>query len=148
MTHPPSQPAPAGPSMSTAAHVASRMYTALQDRDLEQLISALHPEVRMVVAAGMPLDLGGTHEGRDAVLRMWQRLSMSFDVAPRPHHVDELRPAAVCVRGTYEGRHREGGTRFDAAFVHIIEVTDAQVSGLEQVTDTHQWHRALPHPSS
>lgn len=117
------------------------MYAALRGRDLDELVRSLHPQVRMVLSAGMPLDLGGAHEGREAVLRMWATLGTAFDVMPQAERMFEIGPTGVIVRGTYVGQHRESGTSVTAAFVHIVTVSDTAVWSLDQVTDTHQWHR-------
>jgi ketosteroid isomerase-like protein len=120
--------------------VARRLYDALAKRDGAALLSVLHPSFVGVVSAGMPLGVGGRHEGADAMLaEVWAPVFSAYDVEPRP---DELIPAGadrVVAIGTYRGTERATGMPVNAAFVHVLRIDDGRVRELVQVTDTASW---------
>ena len=128
--------------MFSNTEAARRLYDALAARDGAVLLSVLHPSFVGVVSAGMPLGVGGRHDGPEAMLReVWAPVLSAYDVVPS---ADELIPAGserVVAIGAYRGTERTTGTPVNAAFAHILRIDDARVRELVQITDTASWPR-------
>ncbi len=123
---------------------ARRLYDAFAAHDGQALIEALHPSFRGVVAAGMPLGLGGVYEGRERMLQgCWSQVFAVLDTRPIPAEYLPAGPDRIVILGRYLGRSRETGRSHDAAFAHVLRFQDGAVSELIQITDTARWHEAL-----
>jgi ketosteroid isomerase-like protein len=91
------------------------------------------------VSAGMPLGVGGQHEGSEAMLReVWGPIFARYDVRIDVERVLETDGGTVVVIGDYRGVERSTGRAFDARFAHVLSIRDERGSGLEQITDTRQ----------
>jgi ketosteroid isomerase-like protein len=126
--------------MLSNTEVARRLYDAFAARDGAAVRSVLHPSFVGVVSAGMPLGVGGRHEGPEAMLaEVWAPVFSAYDVVPTP---EELIPAgserAVAI-GAYRGTERTTGKAVNAAFAHVLHMSDGRVRELIQITDTASW---------
>lgn len=126
-------------------HIAQRLYEALAGGDRETLDALLAPEFVGHAAAGMPLNMGGTHVGPDAMrTNLWWRIGEHFKARAVPSEFQELTDGRLTVIGSYRGVARKSGAELDAAFVHILEFDgQGRISALHQLTDTAAWHAAL-----
>jgi ketosteroid isomerase-like protein len=119
---------------------ARRLYDAFARRDPVALLAELHPEFVGRVSAGMPLSVGGRHEGPDAMLHeVWVPVAFAYDVAPEPAELLECGADRLVAVGAYRGRARDSGEDIDAAFAHVLRFRDGKVSELVQITDTASW---------
>jgi uncharacterized protein len=134
------------PTPTRDRRVVTSYYQALRDRDVELLVRLLAKDFQGHLADGLPRGLGGRKDGRDAMLRAWGRVDASYDIVPEPDEVMHLDDQRAIVTGNYVGRARATGRRFDAPFVHVLDIDDARITGLRQYTDTHHWWRALADP--
>ena len=127
--------------MPTATAVAEHLYRAISDRDAEALSAALSADFHATVSAGMPHGVGGEHHGRVAMIaEVWGHIDATYDLAVVPTEFLEIGTGdKVVVVGTYRGTARDGTTRVDAAFAHIIAVRNGRVTALQQITDTVRW---------
>lgn len=120
--------------------VARRLYDAMQARDPEAILSSMSPGFVGQVSAGMPLDVGGRHEGPEAMLReVWMPVFGKYDI-----RLDVERylasPDDVVVLGHYRGTERgSGAAEFAARFAHVLTVGEDGIRSLEQITDTRAW---------
>jgi len=107
-------------------------------------VAAFAPGARGVVAAGMPMDLGGEYEGGETMLReVWGPVFGVLDTCPVPDEYIEGTEGRIVVVGHYRGAARRTGRPHDAAFVHLLRFADGGITELVQVTDTARWHEAL-----
>ena len=121
---------------------AERLYQAFADRDLAGLRAVLAEDFVGEVSAGMPLGVGGHHDGAEAMLReVWLPVFGTYDVTPVPATVTEAADGTVVVHGWYRGTIRATGQPMEAEFVHVLVVAGDQVTSLRQVTDTASWPR-------
>jgi ketosteroid isomerase-like protein len=115
-------------------HAAERLYAAMRAKDPRAILEALGDDFVGEVNAGMPLGVGGRHDGPRAMLRdVWGPVFAAYNAVPE---VEELVPAGedrVVALGHYRG---DG---FTAAFAHVLTVRDGRVTRLRQFTDTRSW---------
>ncbi len=113
---------------------AERLYAAMRAKDPRAILAALEQDFVGEVSAGMPLGVGGRHDGPQAMLRdVWGPVFAAYDAVP---DVEELVPAGedrVLALGHYRG---DG---FTAAFAHVLTVRNERVARLRQFTDTRSW---------
>lgn len=129
----------------TNAAVVQDLYDALAALDLVALEKLLDPDFHGVLTAGMPFGVGGEHHGADAMRRDgWGAIGRHFVARAEPDRFLPLVDGRVLVTGRYVGQGRRDGGPLDAAFAHIITVSNGRVTGLEQYTDTARWHQAAP----
>jgi 2-(1,2-epoxy-1,2-dihydrophenyl)acetyl-CoA isomerase len=129
----------------TDATLVQRLYDALATLDLAALEELLDPDFRGVLTAGMPFGVGGKHIGAQAMRRDgWGAIGRHFVAHAEPDRFLPLIDGRVLVTGRYVGQGRRGGGPLDAAFAHIITVSNGRIAGLEQYTDTARWHEAAP----
>jgi 2-(1,2-epoxy-1,2-dihydrophenyl)acetyl-CoA isomerase len=125
---------------TSTADLAARLYTALAAGDGPALDALLHPGFRGRLADGMPFGIGGTHDGPEAMRRDgWGAIGRRFAARAEPERFLPLADGRLLVTGRYRGRGRHGGGPLDAAFAHLVEITDGRISALEQYTDTAAW---------
>jgi ketosteroid isomerase-like protein len=126
--------------MLSNTEVARRLYDAFAARDGAAVRSVLHPSFVGVVSAGMPLGVGGRHDGPEAMLaEVWAPVFSAYDVVPTP---EELIPAGserLVAIGAYRGIERTTGKAVNAAFAHVLHMSDGRVRELIQITDTASW---------
>lgn len=129
---------PADNSDTVAA--AQRLYDAFAARDPQAILDALTDDFVGIVSDGMPLGVGGRHEGARTMLGdVWGPVFANYDM-----HVeaDELLPSGddrVTAVGAYRGTVRATGEPVAAAFAHILTIRDGRISELRQITDTVRW---------
>lgn len=126
--------------MADNLSVARRFYAGFAARDGAAILAELHPEFVGQVSAGMPLAVGGRHDGPQTMLReVWSPVAVAYDVAPE---ADELLVCAadrMVALGAYRGRVRRTGAAVDTAFAHVLRFRDGKISELVQITDTASW---------
>ncbi|MFC4949633.1 enoyl-CoA hydratase-related protein [Pseudonocardia sp. GCM10023141] len=125
------------------AELARRLYAALATGDRPELDTLLHPEFHGVLADGMPFGIGGEYRGADAMRADgWGGIGRHFAARAEAAQFLPLEDGRLLVTGRYTGTGRHGGGPVDAAFAHLITVTDGRISALEQHTDTARWTAA------
>ena len=93
--------------MTDPTAIAQRLYDAFAARDGEALLAAMTEDFVGTVSAGMPLGVGGRHEGRDAMLRdCWAQVFMAYDMAVEADRYLVCAPDEVVVLGSYRGTER------------------------------------------
>lgn len=134
--------------MDTGRQLAQDLYQALAAWDRARLRELLHDDFEGHATEGLPLGLGGTYHGPEAMCRdFWARIGQVFAGARAiPGAFAPLPDGRLLVTGRYQGTARESGGTLDAEFVHILSFAAGQVSRLEQLTDSAQWARALGPP--
>ncbi len=126
--------------MLSNTEVSERLYAAFADHDGAALLSAMHPGFVGVVSAGMPLGVGGRHDGRETMLvEVWGPVFSSYDVAPIADELLDSGADRVVALGAYRGTVRATGAPVDAAFAHVLRIEDGKVRELVQITDTASW---------
>jgi uncharacterized protein len=129
--------------ISDEIRAAQRLYDAMAAHDGRALFQAMHEDFRGTVSAGMPLAVGGRHEGPERMLlEVWAKVFATYDVAPEVTRYVETGGQELVAIGRYVGRARATGRPFDAAFAHLLSIRDGRVASLEQITDTQRWHEA------
>jgi 2-(1,2-epoxy-1,2-dihydrophenyl)acetyl-CoA isomerase len=127
------------------AELARRLYTALATSDGATLDDLLTPDFQGALADGMPFDIGGSYDGAEAMRRDgWGAIGRHYAAVAEPERFLTLEDGRLLVTGRYTGKGRRGGGPVDAAFAHLITVTDGRISALEQYTDTARWVAAAP----
>ncbi|QTI69039.1 enoyl-CoA hydratase-related protein [Gordonia polyisoprenivorans] len=126
------------------AELAGSLYRALAAGDADAVGALLDPAFVGVAAAGMPLGLGGSYAGPEAMIRdFWWRIGAAFRVTAEPESFDTLSDDRLQVVGTYRGTCRRTGRTLEASFIHILTFNGWRISHLRQLTDTVAWSTAL-----
>ncbi|HEY8545766.1 MAG TPA: nuclear transport factor 2 family protein [Acidimicrobiales bacterium] len=123
------------------SRTVDRMYRAFAERDLDGLRSVLAGDFVGHVSAGMPLGVGGRHDGAEAMIHdVWLPVFGAYDVTPVPDSIVEVGDTAV-VHGWYRGTVRATGEEVAAELVHLLTLDGERdrITGLRQVTDTASW---------
>ena len=129
--------------MSDPTDVARRFYAAMADGDGRALFDVLAEDFVADVSAGMPHGVGGEHHGAaETITEVWGRIDALYDVDVMPSEYLSVDHHRVVVLGAYRGAARDGGSRVDAAFAHVITVEGGKMTALRQITDTARW--AMP----
>jgi uncharacterized protein len=129
--------------MSDQVEAAERLYRAMAARDAEALLGAMDENFEGNVSAGMPLGVGGRHEGRRRMLRdVWIKVFAAYDLTPEVTRYVETGGPELVALGRYVGTARDTGRPLEAAFAHVLSIRDGRVASLEQITDTQRWHEA------
>lgn len=124
---------------------AQRLYRALAAGDKDAITALLHPEFVGHAAEGLPLDMGGRHDGPEAMARdVWWRIGRHYRVEAQVDEFRLLDDGRLFVAGHYRGDARVSGNKLDAAFVHVLGFSDdGRIASLDQLTDTAAWRDAL-----
>lgn len=124
---------------------AENLYRALAEGDRDALDRLLAPDFIGHAAHGLPLGMGGTHIGPDAMrTQLWWRIGEHFTARAVAEDFQALEDGRLVVIGTYRGSARRSGAVLDAAFVHVLSFgADGRITALDQLTDTAAWHAAL-----
>ncbi|MFY9934267.1 MAG: enoyl-CoA hydratase-related protein [Streptosporangiaceae bacterium] len=131
------------PAERTPEQIAAELYRVLADGDSARLAALLHPGFEGQVTEGLPLGLGGSYHGPEAMRRdFWGRIARSFDARAEPVSYCPLPDGRLMVTGRYTGTAHGGGA-LDAEFVHFLTFCGEQVIGLVQLTDSARWAGAL-----
>ncbi|GGN19927.1 hypothetical protein GCM10011578_050040 [Streptomyces fuscichromogenes] len=124
--------------------VAAELYRALARSDRKRLDEILHPAFEGRTTEGLPLGLGGTYRGPDAMRReFWGRIARSYDARAEPAEYRHLDDGHLLVTGRYVGEARQGGGKLDAEFLHLLSFAERRITGLVQLTDSARWAAAL-----
>ncbi len=129
----------------TKVATAERLYQALADGDVDALDQLLAADFVGHAAQGLPLGMGGTHVGPDAMrTKLWWRIGEHFKARAVAEDFQTLEDGRLVVTGTYRGSSRRSGGELEAAFVHVLSFDgDGHIASLNQLTDTAAWHAAL-----
>jgi 2-(1,2-epoxy-1,2-dihydrophenyl)acetyl-CoA isomerase len=132
-------------ALDTKVSTAQQLYRALAAGDRAALTTLLHPEFVGHATDGLPLNMGGRHDGPEAMQRdLWWTIGRHYKVEAQPEDFRLLDDGRLFVAGHYRGEGRKSGRRLDAAFVHLIGFGDnGQIVSLDQLTDSAAWVRAL-----
>ncbi|MDR3661815.1 MAG: enoyl-CoA hydratase-related protein [Mycobacterium sp.] len=124
---------------------AEQLYQALATGDVNALNQVLAPDFIGHAAEGLPLNMGGTHIGPEAMQRnLWWRIGEHFKARALAEDFQLLLDGRLVVIGTYRGSARRSGAELDAAFIHILSFDgQGRIVSLNQLTDTAAWHAAL-----
>jgi 2-(1,2-epoxy-1,2-dihydrophenyl)acetyl-CoA isomerase len=132
-------------TIDTNVSTAQQLYRALAAGDREALSTLLHPDFVGQVTDGLPLDMGGRHDGPEAMRRdVWWTIGRHYKVEIQPEEFRLLDDGRLFVAGHYRGEGRTSGRRLDAAFIHLIAfAADERIASLQQLTDSAAWAQAL-----
>ena len=132
-------------TFDTNVSTAQQLYRALAAGDREALSTLLHPDFVGQVTDGLPLDMGGRHDGPEAMRRdVWWTIGRHYKVEIQPEEFRALDDGRLFVAGHYRGEGRISGRRLDAAFIHLIAfAADQRIASLQQLTDSAAWAQAL-----
>ena len=132
-------------TFDTNVSAAQQLYRALAAGDREALTSLLHPDFVGHITDGLPLDMGGRHDGPEAMRRdVWWTIGRHYKVEVQPDEFRLLDDGRLFVAGHYRGVGRTSGRGLDAAFIHLIAfAADGRISSMQQLTDSAAWVRAL-----
>jgi len=132
-------------TFDTNVSTAQQLYRALAAGDREALSTLLHPDFVGQVTDGLPLDMGGRHDGPEAMRRdVWWTIGRHYKVEIQPEEFRLLDDGRLFVAGHYRGEGRTSGRRLDAAFIHLIAfAADERIASLQQLTDSAAWAQAL-----
>jgi 2-(1,2-epoxy-1,2-dihydrophenyl)acetyl-CoA isomerase len=124
---------------------AQQLYRALAAGDREALSTLLHPGFVGHATDGLPLNMGGRHDGPEAMRRdLWWTIGRHYKVEAQPEDFGVLDDGRLFVAGHYRGEGRASGRRLDAAFIHLIGfAADGRIASLRQLTDSAAWVYAL-----
>ncbi len=130
--------------LSAAKLAAQRLYKALGTGDATAIDELLAPAFVGRTTAGLPLGLGGTYLGPQAMRdEFWWRIGEHFRLRAEPESFELLGDDRLQVTGTYRGTGRATGRPVEAAFVHVLTFDGDLISALTQLTDTAPWHAAI-----
>jgi 2-(1,2-epoxy-1,2-dihydrophenyl)acetyl-CoA isomerase len=132
-------------TFDTNVSTAQQLYRALAAGDREALSMVLHPEFVGQVTDGLPLSMGGRHDGPESMRRdVWWTIGRHYKVEVQPEEFRRLDDGRLFVAGHYRGEGRTSGRRLDAAFIHLIAfAADGRIASLQQLTDSAAWVQAL-----
>jgi ketosteroid isomerase-like protein len=125
--------------MSAKLDLARRLYDGFIAHDAVAIMGLLQPQFVGEVSAGMPLGVGGRHDGAETMMReVWAPIFSAYDVRVEADELLECGERVVAVGG-YRGTERASGAAFDAAFAHVLTIEDGMIAALRQITDTATW---------
>ena len=136
---------PADHALDTKVLTAQQLYRALAAGDRAALSELLHPEFVGHATDGLPLGMGGRHDGPEAMQRdLWWMIGRHYKAEAEPEEFRLLDDDRLFVAGHYRGEGRASGRRLDAAFIHLIAFAgDGRIVSLHQLTDSAAWVQAL-----
>jgi 2-(1,2-epoxy-1,2-dihydrophenyl)acetyl-CoA isomerase len=132
-------------TFDTKVSTAQQLYRALAAGDRDAISTLLHPDFVGDVTDGLPLEMGGRHDGPEAMRRdVWWTIGRHYKVEVQPEEFRLLDDDRLFVGGHYRGEARASGRRLDAAFIHLIGfAADGRITSLQQLTDSAAWVHAL-----
>ena len=132
-------------TLDAEVSTAQQLYRALAAGDRAALSTLLHPEFVGHATDGLPLDMGGRHDGPEAMQRdLWWTIGRHYRVEAQPEEFRLLDDGRLFVAGHYRGEGRASRRRLDAAFIHLIAFADdGRIVSLHQLTDSAAWVQAL-----
>jgi uncharacterized protein len=124
--------------------IAKRLYDGMAARDAHAIHDALAEDFVGEVSDGMPLGVGGRHQGRDRMIAdVWGAVFQAYDVRVDVDRYLACGTDEVVAVGRYRGTERATGHPVDAAFAHVLRVDDGHITSLQQITDTRRWVAGL-----
>ena len=132
-------------ALDAKVSTVQRLYRAIAAGDRAALSTLLHPDFIGHATDGLPLDMGGRHDGPEAMQRdLWWTIGRHYKVEAQPEEFRLLDDGRLFVAGHYRGEARKSGRRLDAAFIHLIAFgDDGRIVSLHQLTDSAAWVQAL-----
>src|ERR1700746_3657164 len=132
-------------TLDSKVPTAQRLYAALAAGDRATLSTLLHPDFVGHATDGLPLGMGGRHDGPEAMQRdLWWTIGRHYKVEAQPEDFRLLDDGRLFVAGNYRGEGRASGRRRDAAFIRLIGfAADGRIASLRQLTDSAAWVHAL-----
>jgi 2-(1,2-epoxy-1,2-dihydrophenyl)acetyl-CoA isomerase len=132
-------------TLDAKVSTARQLYGALAAGDREALSKLLDPNFVGHATDGLPLGMGGRHDGPEAMQRdLWWTIGHHYKVEAQPDEFGLLDGGRLFVAGHYRGEGRASGRRLDAAFIHLIAFgDDGRIVSLVQLTDSAAWVQAL-----
>src|ERR1700720_1459064 len=123
-------------TLDAEVSTAQQLYRALAAGDRVALSTLLHPEFVGHATDGLPLDMGGRHDGPEAMQRdLWWTIGRHYKVEAQSEDFRALDDGRLFVAGHYRGEGRASGRRLDAAFIHLIGfAADGRIASLRQLT--------------
>ena len=103
-----------------------RTYAAFNARDIDTVLSVLHPDVDW--ENGME---GGRISGRDAVREYWERQFTLIDGHVEPEAFEELRDGGVSVTVHQRVRDLEGNLLSEGQVHHVYEFAGGLITRME-----------------
>lgn len=127
------------------ADLVGRVYTALAAGDRPELTRLLHPDFEGTLTEGLPLSIGGTRRGAEAMIEEgWWAIGRAFALRVEPEEWIPCHDGRLLVTGRYVGRARSStGPAFDAAFAHLWTAREGRLVRVWQLTDSARWRAAL-----
>lgn len=123
------------------------LYDALATGDRDRITAALTEDFVGRLTPGLPFGIGGEHVGAEAMIRDgWFAIGAHWRVRAEPASYQLLEDGRLQVQGTYRGKGREGGSPFEAWFLHQWELRGGRIAGLTQLTDSAAFVAALAPP--
>src|ERR1700739_2508921 len=112
-------------TFATKVSTAQQLYRALAAGDREALSTLLHPGFVGHATDGLPLNMGGRHDGPEAMRRdLGWTIGRHYKVEAQPEDYGVLDDGRLFVAGHYRGEGRASGRRLDAAVIHLIAFAD------------------------
>ena len=83
---------------------ARRLYAAINAHDPAAILASLTDDFVGEVSAGMPLGVGGRHEGPRTMLeRVWGRVFSAYDLRVEPETYLVVTDGSLVILGSYVG---------------------------------------------
>ena len=96
--------------MTDQLDAARRLYDAFAERDAEAILAALDEQFVGTVSAGMPLGVGGRHEGPITMLRdVWGPIFLAYEMRVEAERYYPSGDDHVIAVGRYRGHERTSG---------------------------------------
>src|ERR1700751_1179501 len=111
-------------TLDTKVSTARTLYRALAAGDRAALSALRHPDFIGHATEGLPLGMGGRHDGPEAMRRnLWWTIGRHYKVEAQPEEFRLLDDGRLFVAGYYRGEGRTSGRRLDAALIHLLGFT-------------------------
>src|SRR3984957_4791781 len=108
-------------TLDAEGSTAQQLYRALAAGDRAALSTLLHPEFVGPATDGLPLGMGGRHDGPAAMQRdLWGTIGRPYRVEAQPEEFRLLDDGRLFVAGHYRGEGRASGRPLDAAFISLF----------------------------
>jgi len=133
-------PASPGRTPSDGQAVVEALYQAIAAGDGAVISGLLSPSLVWIEAEGGPYADRNPYNGPGAVFEgVFGRIGAEFRgfaATPVSLHASGDK---VFAQGRYTGTNIATGEALDAQFVHVFTVSNGQITGFQQYTDTAQW---------
>jgi ketosteroid isomerase-like protein len=119
------------------------LYAALAAGNRGGVEALLAPGFRAQFTEDLPLGIGGTHHGTEAVDTAWWAIGRAFALRAEPEQYLDITDGRLLVIGRYRGRARATERPIDAVFAHLWTADGDRLTELVQITDSARWLAAL-----